>query len=207
MKISYLGKLTFTHEVFEKYIKKDSISYSLIECKSLSEIADSVRENYADLGILPLTNRIIGKINSYNLDGIEIIEKIKMPIRMSIGGIGKKHEIKCLISKKEAFSQCSRYIKENKLKIIEDNSTVSGIEKILKYKLLDTAVICPYNALKAKNLKVYENDISNIKPNWTIFGLICANRELNPTHKLFLRTGGDLSGGKAPYGGKLVSYR
>jgi len=176
MKIAYLGKLTFTHEVFEKYIKKDSQDYSLIEYKSLSEIADSVRKNYADMGILPMINRIIGKINSYNLDGIKIIEKIKMPVKLSMGGIGKKHEIKYLISKKEAFSQCSGYIQENKLKIIEDNSTVSGIEKILKYKLLDTAVICPYNALKTKNLKVYENDISNIKPNWTIFGVICASR-------------------------------
>jgi len=91
---------------------------------------------------------------------------------MSLGGIGNEKSVKHIISKKEAFYQCSNYIKKKKLQIIEENSTVSGIEKILKYNLKDHAVICSEKAIKQHKLNVYQKDISNIKPNYTIFGLI-----------------------------------
>jgi len=170
MKIAYLGKLTFTHELYEKCLKNGNDV--LISCKTLAEIADAVRNNEAELGILPLENRIIGKINGYDLNNLKIIKKIKLPIKMSLGGIGDEKDVKHVISKKEVFYQCSNYIKKKKLQIIEEKSTVSGINRILKHNLKDTAVICSEKALKINNLRVYREDISNIKPNYTIFGLI-----------------------------------
>jgi len=171
MKIAYLGKLTFTHELYEKCLKNGNDV--LISCKTLAGIADAVRNNKAELGILPLKNGIIGKINSYDLNNLKIIKKIKLPIKMSLGGIGNKNKIRYIISKKEVFHQCSDYIKKKKLQIIEEKSTVSGINKILRYNLKDTAVICSEKAMKYHKLKIYQEDISNIKPNYTIFGLIC----------------------------------
>ena len=167
MKIATLGKLTFTYEIYEKYLEGDSVS-----CDSIQDIVNSVISGYADLGVIPLKNRIVGKINSYNLKDTRIIRKIKLPIKMSIGGLGKEKDIKYVISKKEALEQCKKYIYARKFSVIESESTVKGIEHILKYHIKYRAVICSENALKANGLKIYRKDISDIKPNYTIFGII-----------------------------------
>lgn len=186
MKIAHLGKLTFTYEIYQKYLEGDSVSYG-----SIQKIVDSVRQGHADLGIVPLENRIVGKINSYNLKDVKIIREIKLPIKMALGGIGNKEEIRSVISKNEALMQCEKYISGKKLIKLESQNTVSGIEQIVKYRLNDRAAICSEKALKYYGLKVYEKDISDIKPNYTIFGIICASRELNPVLNL----------------GKVESYR
>ena len=198
MKIAHLGKLTFTYEIYqkihqdfrvlgnvlhfrhEKYLEGEPVSYD-----SIQDIVDSVRLGHADLGIIPLKNRIVGKINSYDLKDVRIIRKIKLPIKMALGGLGNKEEIRYVISKSEALMQCEKYISSKKLIKLESNNTVSGIEQIVRYRLNDMAVICSENALLANKLRVYEKDISDIKPNYTIFGIICAIRELNPAHDLF----------------------
>ena len=174
MKIAHLGKLTFTYEVYQKYLEGEPVSYA-----SIQHIVDSVRRSHADLGIVPLENRIVGKINSYDLKDVRIIRKIKLPIKMALGGIGNKKEIRYVISKNEALMQCKKYISSKKLIKIESQNTVSGIEQIVRYHLADRAVICSEKALKYHGLKIYEKDISDIKPNYTIFGIICAIRELN----------------------------
>ena len=196
MKIAYLGPLTFTDDVFERYIKKDSESYALLACKSIDNIVYAVKQGFADIGIVPLENRVIGRINGSNIDGLQLIKKIKMPIRMALGGLESKtivkdislslstqrqnggniniveYNIKYLISKKEAIAQCSRYINKNWLIPIDAESTAKGIEMLLNYRMNDSAVLCSERALRMNGLRIYETDISNIKPNWTIFGII-----------------------------------
>ena len=96
---------------------------------------------------------------------------------MALGGIGYRNDIKKVISKKEALMQCSDYISFNQLESIEESSTVVGIQNILKNHIPDTAVICSEKALKHYGLKAYEKDISNIIPNYTIFGIISRCRK------------------------------
>ena len=172
MKIALLPPLSYTYEAYEKYMKND-----LISCDNIQEIIDSVNHKDSQLGIIPLENRIIGKINSYDLKGLSIIKKIKLPIEMALGGIGYRNKINKVISKKEALMQCSEYLSFNQLESIEESSTVAGIEKILEKNLIDTAAIGSEKALRHYGLKVYERDISNLKPNYTIFGVIslCQN--------------------------------
>lgn len=167
MKIASLGYLTYTYEVYEKHLQGDCI-----RCDTLQEIVDSVKEGKVSLGIVPLENKIIGKLNSYNMKGLEIIKTIKLPIEMALGGIGYRGNIKKVISKKEALMQCSEYLRFNEMVVLEENSTVAGIQEILEKNLIDTAVICSERALKYYNLKIYEKDISNLKHNYTMFGII-----------------------------------
>ena len=175
MKIAYLGPLTFTDDVFQRYIKKDSENYALLTCRTINDIVHAVRQGAADIGIVPLENRIIGRINGSNIEGLQLIKKIKMPIKMALGGLGNKAEINYLISKKEAIAQCSRYINKNWLIPIDAESTAKGIEMLLNYRMNNSAVICSQRALRVSGLRIYEKDISNIKSNWTIFGIIKSN--------------------------------
>ena len=175
MKIAYLGPLTFTDDVFQRYIKKDSENYALLTCRTINDIVHAVRQGAADIGIVPLENRIIGRINGSNIEGLQLIKKIKMPIRMALGGLGNKAEINYLISKKEAIAQCSRYINKNGIIPIDAESTAKGIEMLLNYRMNNSAVICSQRALRVSGLRIYEKDISNIKSNWTIFGIIKSN--------------------------------
>lgn len=167
MKIASLPPLTYTYEAYEKYMRDNLVSYDNIQ-----GVIDSVKNNQSQLGIIPLENRIIGKINSYDLKGLKIIGRINVPIEMALGGIGYRNGIRKVISKNEALMQCSNYIHFNELETIEEDSTVAGIKNIIEENLTSTAVICSEKALKYYSLKVYEKDISNIIPNYTIFGII-----------------------------------
>src|SRR3989338_1418751 len=131
------------------------ISAGFLTCRTINDIVHAVKQGVVDIGIVPLENRIIGRINGSDIDGLQLIRKIKMPIRMALGGLGNKAEINYLISKKEAIAQCSRYINKNGIIPIDAESTAKGIEMLLNYRMNNSAVICSQRALRVSGLRIY----------------------------------------------------
>ncbi|MCK4522252.1 MAG: prephenate dehydrogenase/arogenate dehydrogenase family protein [Nanoarchaeota archaeon] len=187
--IGYLGpKGTFSQEAGKKYIKeKDLKDVDLFEAKKIDDIFKVLDEGNIDIGIVPVENIIGGPVfetllNLYNYDNIKRFDSILLPIEHCVGclEISNPEDITKVISKDQALSQCSDYLKEKFPNImtsdyIDVTSTVIGIEKIAKERLKNAIAIAPENTLLEYGFKVIDKNVGNEKNNKTIFAVIGKN--------------------------------
>lgn len=170
--IGILGpKFTFSDFAANKWLSTKKNYY-----KTIPQIFTALKKNEIEIGIVPIESSSEGTIKE-TLDGLsqydfKIIQEISLPIHHCLAVLPntEKKDISAIMSKAQALSACSKYIKKyfKSAELINSLSTVAAMEKIKEH----IAVIGPKKAAKALGLKILEEKIEDNKNNRTTFVVI-----------------------------------
>ncbi len=186
MKIAYLGpKGTFSHGAALMFCRIREVTPDLVPSDTIEDVITAVRTDLSiTYAIIPFENEIIGKINNPDLTkDLKIVEKIDLPVPMSIGGLADTLEnIDIIYSKDKALQQCTDYLEQffgilrngmahqdyieylqREGKVVFTNSTAAAMELIKKEKMINAAAIGYKVGLEINRLKIYDENIGNVK--------------------------------------------
>ena len=156
----------------------------ILPCKTFDECFNKASEEPDSRIIIPESNRITGNIGieylifEYRLNIYsEYFQKIEHNL-LGLPGT-KVSEIKDVYSHAQALSQCSKFIKSNKLTEHVRADTAGSAEMVSKSKDKTKAAIASSLSAKTYNLEIVKNNIENEKGNLTRF-LIMGKNILQP---------------------------
>ena len=156
----------------------------IIPCKTFDECFLKASKDDSSKIIIPESNRITGNIGieylifKYRLNIYsEYFQKIEHNLLVLPGT--KKTEIKDVYSHAQALSQCSKFIKKNKLNEHVRADTAGSAEMISKNKKKHEAAIASSLSAKTYGLEVLIKNIENVPGNLTRF-LVMGKKILQP---------------------------
>ena len=146
----------------------------VVPCKTFDDCFVQASKDVNSKIIIPESNRITGNIGieylifEYRLNiYAEYFQKIEHNL---LGLTGTKvSEIKDVYSHAQALSQCSKFIKSNKLTEHVRADTAGSAEMVSKSKDKTKAAIASSLSAKTYNLEIVKNNIENEKGNLTRF--------------------------------------
>ena len=146
----------------------------VVPCKTFDDCFVQASKDTNSKIIIPESNRITGNIGieylifEYRLNiYAEYFQKIEHNL-LSLPGT-KVSEIKDVYSHAQALSQCSKFIKSNKLTEHVRADTAGSAEMVSKSKDKTKAAIASSLSAKTYNLEIIKNNIENEKGNLTRF--------------------------------------
>jgi prephenate dehydratase len=146
----------------------------VVPCKTFDDCFVQASKDTNSKIIIPESNRITGNIGieylifEYRLNiYAEYFQKIEHNL-LGLPGT-KVSEIKDVYSHAQALSQCSKYIKSNKLTEHVRADTAGSAEMVSKSKDKTKAAIASSLSAKTYNLEIIKNNIENEKGNLTRF--------------------------------------
>ena len=156
----------------------------VVPCKTFDDCFVQASKDTNSKIIIPESNRITGNIGieylifEYRLNiYAEYFQKIEHNL-LGLSGT-KVSEIKDVYSHAQALSQCSKFIKSNKLTEHVRADTAGSAEMISKGKDNTKAAIASSLSAKTYNLEIIKNNIENEKGNLTRF-LVMGKKILQP---------------------------
>ena len=172
VKGSYSGELLNSR--FGEYIHKP--------CESFTELIATVQSEHC-FGLIPVENSIAGTVNEAYEEliesGLKILgEFIKKIDHTLIGLPGSKlDEITHVISHPQALEQCSKFLRNSKLRITPVYDTAGSVFELLESNDLNKAAIAGEHFRLDRRFKILKEDISNHKENFTRF-LVIGDEEI-----------------------------
>ncbi len=146
----------------------------VVPCKTFDDCFDKASKDTNSKIIIPESNRITGNIGieylifEYRLNiYAEYFQKIEHNLLCLPGT--KVSEIKDVYSHAQALSQCSKFIKSNRLTEHVRADTAGSAEMVSKSKDKTKAAIASSLSAKTYNLEIVKNNIENEKGNLTRF--------------------------------------
>ena len=146
----------------------------VVPCKTFDDCFAQASKDTNSKIIIPESNRITGNIGieylifEYRLNiYAEYFQKIEHNL-LGLPGT-KVSEIKDVYSHAQALSQCSKFIKSNKLTEHVRADTAGSAEMVSKSKDKTKAAIASSLSAKTYNLEIIKNNIENEKGNLTRF--------------------------------------
>ena len=146
----------------------------VVPCKTFDDCFVQASKNTNSKIIIPESNRITGNIGieylifEYRLNiYAEYFQKIEHNL-LGLPGT-KVSEIKDVYSHAQALSQCSKFIKSNRLTEHVRADTAGSAEMVSKSKDKTKAAIASSLSAKTYNLEIIKNNIENEKGNLTRF--------------------------------------
>ena len=146
----------------------------VVPCKTFDDCFVQASKDINSKIIIPESNRITGNIGieylifEYRLNiYAEYFQKIEHNL-LGLPGT-KVSEIKDVYSHAQALSQCSKFIKSNKLTEHVRADTAGSAEMVSKSKDKTKAAIASSLSAKTYNLEIVKNNIENEKGNLTRF--------------------------------------
>ena len=146
----------------------------VVPCKTFDDCFDKAAKDINSKIIIPESNRITGNIGieylifEYRLNIYsEYFQKIEHNL-LGLPGT-KVSEIKDVYSHAQALSQCSKFIKSNRLTEHVRADTAGSAEMVSKSKDKTKAAIASSLSAKTYNLEIIKNNIENEKGNLTRF--------------------------------------
>ena len=162
-------------------LEKDA---EIIPCKTFDDCFINASKEANSKIIIPESNRITGNIGieylifEYRLNiYAEYFQKIEHNL-LGLPGT-KVSEIKDVYSHAQALSQCSKFIKSNRLTEHVRADTAGSAEMVSKSKDKSKAAIASSLSAKTYNLEIVKNNIENEKGNLTRF-LVMGKNILQP---------------------------
>ena len=150
------------------------INAEVVPCKTFDDCFVQASKDINSKIIIPESNRITGNIGieylifEYRLNiYAEYFQKIEHNL-LGLPGT-KVSEIKDVYSHAQALSQCSKFIKSNKLTEHVRADTAGSAEMVSKSKDKTKAAIASSLSAKTYNLEIIKNNIENEKGNLTRF--------------------------------------
>ena len=174
MKIAYQG---IRGSYSESCAKKMYPDCETISCKTFDDVFKKANEDEKVKAIIPESNRTTGNIGveylifKYRLN---IYEEKFYPIKHHLLGLpGSKIEnIKNVYSHAQGLSQCSNFIKINKLIENVRADTAGSAKYVSESKLNSCAAIASKESAKIYNLEIIEPNIQDEQENFTRFLLM-----------------------------------
>ena|SRR3989344_2494761 len=174
-KIAVLGpEYSYSHIIALKAFPDSD----LLLCKTIPEIFDLVSKKQVDSGIAPIENLIHGSVResltSLQKYKVKINKTLDFPIALCIAS--KSNNFTKIISKQEALSQCSNFIKSANKSTEECPSTSRAME--IASTDSSYAAIGSKEAAKKFNLIIIKDNIGDNSDNITRFILISLNESI-----------------------------
>lgn len=189
MKIAIQGiEGSFHDEAVQKLFPNQDIQ--LVMCDSFDAVAQSVKKNKANYGVMAVENTLTGSLlPNYNLvekGDFEILDEVILNIQMYLMALETESIIDIfeVHSHPVALLQCREYLRKfpPQFKIIEGNDTASEAKKIKENNLKGVAAIAGKQVAEKFGLKILDSNIQDMKDNQTRFILI-GNKGQNKLHK------------------------
>ena len=160
---------SYSYEAAEKFFSDKKI----VSVETFKDVFENVINGVCDIGVLPFENLCQGSVNEVydliNKYDVTITHSFDLPISHCLAGIGSKDYVKTVMSHPQALGQCSEYISDFGYEKNETINTAVAAQTVFECKDKTMAAICSRLAAEKFELKVFDNDIANIKNNKTKF--------------------------------------
>jgi prephenate dehydratase len=149
-----------------------------VPCATFEDAFNAVRENVADLAMIPIDNTLAGRVADVHhlmpKGDLFIIGEYFQPIQHHLLGIkgAKKEDIKHVYSHIHAIPQCRNMIQRLGLKTHIHADTAGAAEKISLDKDKTCAAIASELAAQIYDLDILEKDVQDAKHNTTRFVIL-----------------------------------
>ncbi|OAB76034.1 prephenate dehydratase [Cochleicola gelatinilyticus] len=152
----------------------------LLPCSSFDNVAGSLSDFSADLGVIAIENTIAGSIlPNYNLidsKNLKILDETFLTIEMYLMALQGEtiHSIDEVHSHPVALQQCKEYLQrlQPHCKVIEGKDTASEAKRIKENGLKGVAAIAGKQVAEKYGLQILDKNIQTIKDNKTRFVVI-----------------------------------
>ena len=181
MNIKKINKVSFqgieganSHLASKKLFPKAKI----VPCETFEEVFDNVKTNRSDIGIIPVENSVAGRVaeihNLMHKTSLKIVGEYFMKIELNLLGIKQANinEINNVRSHIHALSQCRKFIKKKKFKIIVYADNALAAKEISEENDNKESAIASSLAGKIYNLKVLKKNVEDSYKNVTRFILL-----------------------------------
>lgn len=178
LKVAIQGiKGAFHYQATSEYFGNEAIE--IIECLSFDQLAYSLVNDTADLGVMALENSIAGAIlpNYALIDRLhlQIVGEHYIDIQQNLMALkGQKiSDIKEVHSHAMALLQCKTFFEHYpEIKLVEDTDTATTAKRIYENKLQSIGAIASKAAAELYELEILAPSIQTMKVNATRFVII-----------------------------------
>jgi len=180
IKIGVSGGIgSFSEEAALEYCREEKIqNFEISYLVSVENVLTALDKKEIGLGIFPIENSnggvVLEAIYAMAKHIFEIIKLFEIDVRhnlLTLPGSQKK-EIKRIISHDQALKQCRMYLKRKwpGIELKEHQDTAEAARDLSKGLLpKDSAVICHQRCAELYNLEILEENIQDLKFNFTSF--------------------------------------
>ena len=155
--------------------------------QSFDEVFDAVENGRVDYGVLPIENSTAGGVAlTYDLMGrhsFYVYKRVTVKINnvFAVRKGTKRRDITSVFSHEHALKQCTDFLAKNPhiMQIPYKNTALAA--KMVSESEQPFAAICSRDCAQLYGLEILEDDITNIKENYTRF--ICISKNLQVNHK------------------------
>ena len=150
----------------------------VIPCETFEEVFDSVRTNKSNIGLIPVENSIAGRVaeihSLMHKTPLKIVGEYFMKVELHLLGVKKIkiNQVKNVRSHIHALSQCRKFIKKNKIKMIVTPDTALAAKEVSEENNPTESAIASKLAGKIYNLKILKKNVEDSLQNITRFILL-----------------------------------
>ena len=150
----------------------------VIPCETFEEVFDSVKTNKSNIGLIPVENSVAGRVaeihSLMHKTPLKIVGEYFMKVELHLLGVKKIkiNQIKNVRSHIHALSQCRRFIKKNKLKMIITADTALAAKEVSDENNPTETAIASKLASEIYNLKILKKNVEDSFQNITRFILL-----------------------------------
>ena len=150
----------------------------IIPCETFEEVFDSVRTNKSNIGLIPVENSVAGRVaeihSLMHKTPLKIVGEYFMKVELHLLGVKKIkiNQVKNVRSHIHALSQCRKFIKKNKIKMIVTPDTALAAKEVSEENNPTESAIATKLAGKIYNLKILKKNVEDSLQNITRFILL-----------------------------------
>ena len=150
----------------------------VIPCETFEEVFDSVRTNKSNIGLIPVENSVAGRVaeihSLMHKTPLKIVGEYFMKIELHLLGVKKIkiNQIKKVKSHIHALSQCRKFIKKNKMKMIITADTALAAKEVKDENNPRESAIASKLAGEIYNLRILKKNVEDSFQNITRFILL-----------------------------------
>ena len=150
----------------------------VISCETFEEVFDSVRTNKSNIGLIPVENSVAGRVaeihSLMHKTPLKIVGEYFMKVELHLLGVKKIkiNQIKNVRSHIHALSQCRKFIKKNKAKMIVTADTALAAKEVSEENNPRESAIASKLAGKIYNLRILKKNVEDSFQNITRFLLL-----------------------------------
>ena len=150
----------------------------IIPCETFEEVFDSVRTNKSNIGLIPVENSVAGRVaeihSLMHKTPLKIVGEYFMRVELHLLGVKKIkiNQVKNVRSHIHALSQCRKFIKRSKIKMIVTPDTALAAKEVSEENNPTESAIASKLAGKIYNLKILKKNVEDSFQNITRFILL-----------------------------------
>ena len=150
----------------------------VIPCETFEEVFDSVRTNKSNIGLIPVENSVAGRVaeihSLMHKTPLKIVGEYFMRVELHLLGVKKIkiNQVKNVRSHIHALSQCRKFIKKSKIKMIVTPDTALAAKEVSEENNPTESAIASKLAGKIYNLKILKKNVEDSFQNITRFILL-----------------------------------